>query len=167
MGGFSPRGDWGISKRIANRQLEDLLRSKAAFLVGAGTAFFFDPHLGKRRRRLAADRTFGFLRRVKRVGTGKVKLVGGHARGLLALVRRVRGRTDVAGDDRTVEQRIRSDAFRDVGVSTRDIDVEVENGLARLSGSIDSISLADELVARVRKVPGVRQVSAELQVAET
>jgi osmotically-inducible protein OsmY len=52
-------------------------------------------------------------------------------------------------------------------VSTRDVDVEVEDGLARLRGSIDSISLAEELVTRVRKVPGVRDVSAELQVAET
>lgn len=143
------------------------MRSKAAFLMGAGTAFFFDPRLGRRRRQLVVDRALGFLRRANRVGTGKVKLVGGHARGLLALARRVRRRTDIADDDRTVARRIRSDAFRDVGVSTRDVDVEVENGLAKLSGSIDSISLADELVARVRTVPGVREVSAELQVAET
>jgi osmotically-inducible protein OsmY len=135
--------------------------------MGAGTAFFLDPRVGKRRRRLVVDRSLGFLRRSKRIATGKVKLVGGQARGVLALGRRLRRRTDVKADDRTVEQRIRSDAFRDVGVSTRDVDVEVENGLAKLRGSIDSISLADDLVSRVRKIPGVREVSAELQVAGT
>jgi hypothetical protein len=143
------------------------VRSTSAFVMGAGTAYFFDPRLGRRRRSLIRDRTLGFLRRTKRVGAGKVKLVGGQARGFLTLLRRVRRRSRVAMDDQTVTQRIRSDAFRDVGVSTRDVDVEVEDGLARLRGSIDSISLAEELVTRVRKVPGVRDVSAELQVAET
>jgi osmotically-inducible protein OsmY len=132
--------------------------------VGAGTAFFLDPHLGKRRRSLLVDRARGVFRRAMRVGIRKVKFAGGHARGVMALTSRFRKR---ATDDRTVEQRIRSDAFRDIGVSTRDVDVAVENGLARLSGSIESITLADELVSRVREVPGVREVSAELQVAET
>lgn len=140
------------------------VRAKAAFLVGAGTAFFLDPRLGRRRRSLLVDRARGVFRRAMRVGIGKARCAGGHARGVMVLTSRLRKR---ATDDRTVEQRIRSDAFRDVGVSTRDVDVAVEDGLARLSGSIESITLADELVSRVREVPGVREVSAELQVAET
>jgi hypothetical protein len=141
------------------------VRSKAAFLMGAGTAFFLDPQQGKRRRRLIVDRTFGFLRRGRRAAIRKVKFAGGHLQGLLALTRHLRRRSDVATDDRTVEQRIRSDAFRDAGITTSDVEVAVENGIAKLTGSIDNTSLADDLIARVRKVPGVREVSAELQVA--
>jgi osmotically-inducible protein OsmY len=49
-------------------------------------------------------------------------------------------------------------------VSTRDVDVEVHDGLVTLRGSIASRTLSNELVERVRKVPGVQNVSAELRV---
>jgi hypothetical protein len=143
------------------------VRAKSAFLLGAGTAFFFDPQEGKRRRSLVRDRSLAFVRRGKRTGVGKLKLIGGHARGFQALLRRVGRRRNVATDDQTVVQRIRSDALRDVGISTRDVEVEVENGVARLRGNVQSRSLADDLVSRVRKVPGVREVSTELSVAES
>jgi osmotically-inducible protein OsmY len=73
-------------------------------------------------------------------------------------------RPGVSVDDRTVEQRIRSDALRDVGLSTSEIDVEVERGVATLRGSVASRSLADDLVVRVAKVPGVRDVAAMIHV---
>jgi osmotically-inducible protein OsmY len=72
----------------------------------------------------------------------------------------------VSVDDETVAQRIRSDALREVGLSTKDVDVSVEDGFARLRGSVPSIDLADRLVSRVRKVAGVSDVSAELRVAD-
>lgn len=142
------------------------MRSVPAFMIGAGAAFFFDPQLGKGRRSLARDRSTAFVRRLRRVGTGKLKLVGGHARGFRALLGRLVKRESVHTDDQTVTQRIRSDAFRDVGVSTRDIDVNVEDGVARLRGNVESGSLADDLVSRVRKVPGVRDVTSDLAVVE-
>lgn len=142
------------------------MRTLPSFLIGAGTAYFFDPQLGKGRRSVARDRSAALVRRAGRVGTGKVKLVGGQARGFVALLRRLVKSESVPTDDQTVVQRIRSDAFRDVGVSTRDIDVVVDNGVARLRGNVPSSSLADDLVSRVRKVPGVREVSSELAVSE-
>ena len=66
----------------------------------------------------------------------------------------------------TVAQRIRSDALRDLGLSTKDVDVLVEEGFATLRGSVATIDEADRLVSRVRKVPGVKDVSAEVRVAE-
>jgi BON domain len=142
------------------------MRSTSAFLMGAGAAYFFDPARGKSQRRALRDRSLSGLRRLQRLATGKVKFAGGHARGLIAVTRRALRRPDVPADDETVTQRIRSDAFRDVGVSTRDVDVHVENGFVTLRGSVDDIDLADRLVTRVRKVAGVDDVSAELRVAE-
>ncbi len=143
------------------------MRSKTAFLAGIGTAYFFDPETGKRRRHVARDRSLRALRRRSHVGVQRAKLASGRAYGLAAIARNaVRRRDDVAVDDATVAQRIRSDALRDVGVSTSDVDVLVEDGFARLRGSVPSIDLADKLVARVRKVAGVNDVSAELEVAE-
>lgn len=70
----------------------------------------------------------------------------------------------MAVDDRVVQQRIRSKVFPDVGVSTSDVDVEVKSGFVLLKGAIESIDLAGRLVTRVRRTPGVREVSARLIV---
>jgi BON domain len=145
---------------------EGSMRAKTAFLAGAGAAFFFDPDAGKRRRHLARDRSLKALRRLQRLAVKKVKLVGGHTRGVVAIGRRAVTSQAVAVDDETVAQRIRSDALRDVRLSTKNVDVRVEDGFATLRGSVDSIDDADRLVSRVRKVPGVRDVAAELRVAE-
>jgi osmotically-inducible protein OsmY len=142
------------------------MRSKTAFLAGAGTAYFFDPQTGKKRRHEARDRSLRALRRFGRLSVKKAKLAGGHAQGVAAVARRTVSEDDVSVDDETVAQRIRSDALRDVGLSTKDVDVSVEDGLARLRGSVASVDLADRLVARVRKIAGVNDVSAELRVAE-
>ena len=142
------------------------MRSKTAFLAGIGTAYFFDPDTGKRRRHMARDRSLRAVRGLGGLGVQKAKLTAGRVYGLAAVARRAVRRDDVPVDDATVAQRIRSDALRDVGVSTKDVDVRVEDGLARLKGSVASADLADKLVSRVRGVAGVRDVSAELHVAK-
>ena len=42
--------------------------------------------------------------------------------------------------------------------------MEVERGVATLRGSVTSRSLADDLVTRVDKVPGVQDVAAMIRV---
>jgi hypothetical protein len=135
-----------------------------SFLIGAGAAYLLDPSQGKRRRHVLRSRTARIVRRTARFGTQKIRFAGGHLRGLVALSRRLVSRPNVPVDDETVTQRIRSSAFRDVGISTRDVEVAVEGGVATLRGSVDSHSLADDLVARVRKVPGVRDVASMIRV---
>jgi len=63
-----------------------------------------------------------------------------------------------------VLQRIRSEALRDVGLSTTEVDVTVADGVASLRGEVASASLVDDLVDRVRLVPGVRDVDAMIRV---
>jgi BON domain len=140
------------------------VRSTRAFLIGAGIAYFFDPRQGRRRRHVLRDRMAAIVRRGARVGVKKARFAGGHLRGLVAVTRRLLSKPPAAGDDATVAQRIRSDALRDVGLSTRDVEVEVEDGTATLRGSVGSPSLADDLVARVRKVPGVRDVTTMIRI---
>lgn len=141
------------------------MRSTKAFLLGAGAAYLLDPKEGRRRRHVLRDRALRSVRRSQRLALRKVRFAGGHLRGLVALARRLVARPDVATDDVTVTQRIRSDALRDVGVATRDLDVEVKRGVATIKGSVESRELADQLIARVRKVPGVRDVAAMLKVS--
>jgi hypothetical protein len=110
------------------------------------------------------DRSLALARRGSRVGARKARFAGGHVRGLVAVTRRLFSPPPDTGDDATVAQRIRSDALRDVGLSTHDVEVEVEDGVATLRGAVESRSLADDLVARVSKVPGVRDVAAMIRV---
>jgi len=140
------------------------VRSTRAFLIGAGTAYFLDPRQGRRRRNVLRDRSLALVRRGSRVGARKARFAGGHVRGLVAMARHLVSRAPQAADDATVAQRIRSDALRDVGLSTRDVEVEVADGVATLRGAVGSRSLADDLVARVGKVPGVRDVAAMIRV---
>jgi BON domain len=141
------------------------VRSTRAFFIGAGAAYLFDPRQGRRRRNVLRDRSAAIARRTVRLGAKKAKFAGGHARGVLARGRRLASGHDVVSDDAKIVQRIRSDALRNVGVTTKDVEVEVEDGVATLRGTVATRSLADDLVAQVSKVPGVRDVAAMIRIA--
>ena len=139
------------------------MRTARAFLAGLGFAYFFDPESGKRRRHVLRDRALRLVRRGGRLVEKRSRYLSGVATGLAARARRRAVQPERAVDDVTIAQRIRSEALRDVGVSTRDVDVEVRDGIAVLRGSVPSGSLADDLVERVRRVPGVRVVESALE----
>ena len=149
------------------------MRFPTGFALGAFiaslTAYFFDPQLGKRRRHVVRDRSLRAVRRLRRLAVGKTKYAAGHVQGAAAEVRKTVVKPEVQTDDATVRQRILSDALRDAlqsDPSVKDgIEVEVREGVATLRGSVPDESLVDELVARVREVPGVKAVSPELTVA--
>jgi len=140
------------------------VRSSRAFLIGAGAAFLLDPRQGRRRRHVLRDRSLALVRRGSRVGIRKARFAGGHARGALAVSRRLLGTEERPADDATLVQRIRSEAFRAAGVPTKDVDVRVEDGVAILRGSVAGREAADGLVSRTAKVAGVRDVAAMLRV---
>jgi osmotically-inducible protein OsmY len=135
-----------------------------AFVVGMGVAYFLDPERGRRRRHELRDRGARLARQTRRATTRKTKFLYGRVLGVEAQVRRVLVHPDVPIDDRTVEQRIRSDAFREAGVTAKDVDVSVEHGVATLRGAVSEPSTADAVIARVRRVPGVVDVAAMLRV---
>ena len=141
------------------------MRPTTTFFIGAGTAYFFDRRLGKSRRTHLRARSRRLLRAVDRAGMRKVKHAEGRARGMVARARRAVARPAVDLSDTTVVQRIRSEALRDVGVSTRDVEVAVDHGVATVEGTVDDRKVADDLVTRVSKVPGVDEVAAIIRVS--
>jgi hypothetical protein len=140
------------------------MRSSRAFLIGIGAAYFFDPRLGRRRRVVARDRGAKAARRVARNVVAKKRFVEGKAHGLYARGHDLVARPEVAGDDATIEQRIRSEALRDLDVFARDVEIAVEDGVATLTGTVADDKQASELVASVGKVAGVEDVAAMLRV---
>ncbi len=140
------------------------MRSTRGFVIGVGTAYFFDPRLGKRRRILARDKGAKVKRQVIRTAGKKARFSADKARGFYARGRHVVARPLSESADAVVEQRILSDAFRDVGVSTKDVEIGVEDGVVTLTGEVVGDKTASDLVARIGKVPGVENVAAMLHV---
>ena len=140
------------------------MRSTKAFLIGAGAAYLFDPGHGKMRRHVLRDRSRRVVRVVGKKGSSKARFTSGRIRGALAVSRRLVTSPEVAVDDVTIVQRIRSDAFRRAGVSPHQVELRVEDGVATLRGSVDSPEHADALVQRVAKTPGVEDVAAMLRI---
>ena len=98
------------------------MHSSRAFLFGVGTAYFFDPRLGKRRRNVVRDRGAKAARDLSRTVRRRARFTAGRARGVYARGRKIVVRPEVDTGDATVEQRVRSEAFRDVGVSAAQIE---------------------------------------------
>ena len=140
------------------------MRSTRAFVIGVGTAYFFDPRLGRRRRIVARDKGAKAMRQATRTAGKKARFATDKARGFYARSRHVIARPPTESADAVVEQRIRSDAFRDVDVLTRDVEIGVEDGVVTLTGEVVGDKTASDLVARIGKVPGVENVAAMLHV---
>ncbi len=121
------------------------MRSTRAFVIGIGTAFFFDPRLGKRRRSVARDSGVKAVRQVTRT------------------VARITATEPVLADA-VVEQSIRRDALREVDVSPGDLEIGVEDGLVTITGEVVGDKRASDLVARIGQVPGVENVAAMIHV---
>jgi hypothetical protein len=140
------------------------MRSASAFLIGLGTAYFFDPGLGKSRRAVARDRGAKLSRRLLKTTQKRIRFAAGKAEGLYARGRNAVMPPEVATDDATVERRIRSEAFRDLDVSGSAIEIQVQNGSVTLTGSVASDDLVADLVRSVSKVAGVKEVAAEVRL---
>ena len=84
-----------------------------------------------------------------------------------ALTRR-RRREDQGGlvDDATIEHRVLGDALPAAGIDPDAVDVDVQDGIVSLQGSVDGTERADALVQKVAEVPGVRDVAAMLRVSD-
>lgn len=140
------------------------MHATKGFILGVGTAYFLDPTQGRTRRKRLLDRSTRLLRTAQRLIGRKSRFTLGRARGLATRFAPSDPRRST--DDATVLQRIRSDALRDVGLSTSDVDVQVVNGIATLRGSVPNAKLAEDLLVRVREVPGVEDVAAMIHVGE-
>jgi osmotically-inducible protein OsmY len=131
--------------------------------LGALLAYFFDRENGKRRRQQAVDQTAGFARkRVTRAGRG----VASEAYGVAKKVQHLREEPKEF-DDATLANKVRSEALRGEDVRAGQINVNVQDGVVQLRGELERPELIDELVGRVRKVQGVRDVENLLHLPGT
>jgi hypothetical protein len=140
------------------------MRLIAGAISGIALAYFFDPQSGRRRRHVVRDRTLGTIRRVfrrtARIGRGAVA----EAEGLAHKAAHLREEPKPGLSDETVTAKIMSEVFRDPELPKGDVNVNVERGIAVLRGTVRRPELIDELISRVRKVQGVREVASLLHL---
>lgn len=131
--------------------------------LGALIAYFFDPQNGRRRRQQAIDQSAAVARRrAARAGRG----VASEAYGVAKKVQHLREEPKEF-DDATLANKVRSEALRGEDVPLGEINVNVQDGVVQLRGEVDRSELINELVDRVRKVQGVRDVENLLHLPGT
>ena len=135
-------------------------------LVGAALAYLFDPQGGRRRRAVLRDRTAAVVRRSGRRTVGAGRAVAAEAYGVSQKVQHLREEPKDY-DDATLAQKVQSEIFRDPDVPKGQINVNAEDGVVVLRGEVERPELMEELVARTRKVQGVRDVQNLLHLPGT
>jgi osmotically-inducible protein OsmY len=142
------------------------MHAMKGFVLGVGAAYLFDPTSGRGRRRKLVDQAARLGQRTGRYAVKRARFGLGRLRGAAASVMPSNDERKRRKDDATVLQRIRSNALRDVGLSPTDLDVRVENGVATLRGTVPTAKLAEDLLVRVRQVPGVEDVAAMIHIGD-
>ena len=139
------------------------LGTLGAIGVGAALMYLLDPDRGARRRKLVADKLVRFGHTTTDALDMTRRDLGNRTRGAVAAARS-RGRPDEA-DDRVIEERVRSELGRVVSHPSA-ISVVSADGSVALSGAVLAREV-DDLLRRVSKVRGVRDVENRLDVYET
>jgi len=142
-----------------------------AVCCGAILAYFLDPDMGTRRRKMAVDRALGLVRR-NAARTGRLAR-GAYAGAYAVTQRAIRevpprlGRAEAMPDDATLAQRVESEIFRGTGVDKGRVNVSAEHGVVLLVGELDAQEQIDALGAAARRVPGVQDVENLLHLPGT
>lgn len=132
-------------------------------ICGAGTMYFFDPQLGRRRRALLRDQFDKMGHRVPEGLDAAWRDLSNRAYGSVAEVGSMFAEHD--DSDEVVRQRVRSKAGRYLSHPAA-VEVDVDEGCVTLRGPV----LADEvqpLIQAVRWVRGVCSVDNQLEVHES
>jgi osmotically-inducible protein OsmY len=135
--------------------------------AGLAAMYFLDPDRGKRRRAVLRDRTAGAARRVGAVSERTQRKVASDVYGVGQKVSHPATTQDEPANDATLAQKVMTDLFRDPDVPKGSINVNAENGVVQLRGTVESAELVLEIEGRVRRIAGVLDVENFLHLAGT
>jgi GNAT superfamily N-acetyltransferase len=157
------KGRWQRMRRLGETRLTWIAVGAAS---GAAAAFFTDPQAGARRRALARDRTASAIRRFAQRSARGTRIAGAYGAGWSKRLRHLREEPKDL-DDATLAQKVQSEIFRPADAPKGTVDVNVANGVVQLRGEVERPELIDDLVGKVRKIQGVRDVESFLHLPHT
>jgi hypothetical protein len=129
--------------------------------AGAGVTYFLDPTTGKRRRALARDQLVKGRHAFRETYETLSQHVGNRAQGAVARVRGWRRAAEIPHDD-VLLARVRARLGR-LTEHPRMIEASARDGSVTLRGTV-SASEVTGLVKAIARVPGVKDVDAQLDV---
>lgn len=134
--------------------------------LGAGAMFLLDPRQGRRRRALIRDKTAHaynvVTQRAPRETGRQLRYRAGRLRGVRHDVAHrwwhVRGGRDIAPDDVTLAQRVRTEVFAPPDIPDGGVNIDAYAGVVTLRGQLPDHEMIDRMVRMARHVEGVSEV---------
>jgi osmotically-inducible protein OsmY len=137
----------------------------AAGVLGAVTAYFFDPDRGRGRRAKTRDQLTAVFRRLGRRGGRLARRAESQAYGAWKRATHP-APADALADDENLKQKVETELFGKPEVEKGKIVVNVEDGVVVLRGEVSSAEQMAELAQQALKVPGVEGVQNLLHLPE-
>ena len=138
-----------------------------AAAAGFAAMYLLDPDRGKRRRAMLRDRTAGLVRRAGTVAERTQRKVASDLYAVGQKVTHPGVAQEEPANDATLAQKVMTELFRDDDVPKGSINVNAENGVIQLRGTVERPELVLEIEGRARRIPGVLDVENLLHVAGT
>lgn len=132
--------------------------------AGLAAMYFLDPDRGKRRRAVLRDRTAGVARRATAVGERTQRKLASDLYGAGQKVSHPGLTQAEPPNDATLAQKVMTELFRGEDVPKGSINVNAENGVVQLRGTVDKPEMLLEIEGRVRRIAGVLDVENLLQL---
>jgi gas vesicle protein len=159
---YDGAGASGVSGHSEENDMPRIRNLLIGGVVGAATAYFFDPELGPGRRARLQDEVGARLREGRRSVDRAARQLQDRTRGAVAQLESS-GRPD---DDLTVLSRVESAILGLPGLPRGAVDVEVVDGGLVLRGEVASEEQERELVETATHVQGVRTVRSQLRLPD-
>ena len=137
-----------------------------AAALGGAVAYFLDPEMGNRRRKMALQRTAHLVRRSARgLGKSGTKL-GGDITGKRQALMHSRDAHEPF-DDATLAHKVESVLFRDPHIAKGRININAEHGVVVLRGEVEQPSDMRDIERAVKDIDGVHEVRSLLHLANS
>lgn len=142
-------------------RMRSLVAFVAGIAAGAAAEYLLDPADGRRRRHTIRDRASAMLRRGARETRKKAHYAADTARGVAAEAMPP-GRDSSELNDAGLAAKVKSELFRPADSPKDSVEVNVEDHVVVLRGTLASPEQIDELVKRARQIDGVSEVESHL-----
>lgn len=130
--------------------------------TGAAIAYLFDPDRGRSRRARLADQAAARARDTADAVKAKAEYQKGVAKGIIHDVTEPLRREETFDDD-TLLQKVKSEALG-YWSDSHDIEVDITNGMVRVSGTVGNESDRENLIKLIRNVEGVGLIDDRIRV---
>jgi hypothetical protein len=159
---------WNVERNEAT-QLRRLRTLLIAAVAGAAAMFFLEPRSGRRRRALARDKARHYARLVPsafgRLGRRMAGPMHGAAHEAAARMHWYVA-PPVPDRDQFIKERVESELGHARELPLSALNFDAADGVVRVRGTVPDAATAQDIIARVAKVTGVRAAESRMQTPD-